>query len=270
MTLLPVVKMVPVSVPLNVPPPDAWLKVIVVLLVGFAGLPLASRDCTVTLKAVPAVPVLGTVEYASLVAAPATSVSVAKGVVPAVIPVIASVPDLVMLPLASEEPLVGTTLMPAQVILDLLLVSPSLADTVMVMVVVVGVTVCGLPPLKVRGNVPATVPTVTVTFAVVSNWKPAGALKMIVAAVVLLMSRFAPSVSTMLPKGEDTPLPPEIAVSADTFKVGTLTVAVAKAELAVARSRPPIIADQTDDVFIKRKSNLMQLRVISLKALFFI
>jgi hypothetical protein len=36
------------------------LKVIVVALDKFAGLPLASCDCTVTLKAVPAVPVLGT------------------------------------------------------------------------------------------------------------------------------------------------------------------------------------------------------------------
>jgi hypothetical protein len=37
------------------------LKLIVVLLVGLDALPLASCDCTVTLKAVPAVPVLGTV-----------------------------------------------------------------------------------------------------------------------------------------------------------------------------------------------------------------
>ena len=59
------------SVPLNVPPPDALLRVIVVLLVGLAGLPLASCDCTVTLNAVPAVPVLGTVVYTSFVAAPA-------------------------------------------------------------------------------------------------------------------------------------------------------------------------------------------------------
>jgi hypothetical protein len=60
-TLLPLVEIVPVSVPLNVPPPVALLKVIVVLLVGLAGLPLPSCDCTVTLKAVPAVPLAGTV-----------------------------------------------------------------------------------------------------------------------------------------------------------------------------------------------------------------
>ena len=59
MTLLALVPIVPVSVPLNAPAPDALLKVIVVLLVGFAGLPLASCDCTVTLKAIPAVGVLG-------------------------------------------------------------------------------------------------------------------------------------------------------------------------------------------------------------------
>ena len=57
--------MVPVKVPLNEPPPVALDKVIVVPEVTFAGLPLASCDCTVTLKAVPAVPVEGTVEYAS-------------------------------------------------------------------------------------------------------------------------------------------------------------------------------------------------------------
>jgi hypothetical protein len=47
------------------------LKVIVVLLVGLDGLPLASCDCTVTLKAIPAVPVPGTVVYANCVAVPA-------------------------------------------------------------------------------------------------------------------------------------------------------------------------------------------------------
>ena len=61
MTLLPLVRMVPTRVPLNVPAPDAWLNVMVVLLVGLAGLPWSSCACTVTLKAVPAVPVLGTV-----------------------------------------------------------------------------------------------------------------------------------------------------------------------------------------------------------------
>ena len=63
--------MLPVSVPLSVPPPVALVKVMVVLLVGLAALPLASCDCTVTLKAVPAVPVEGTTVYASLVAVPA-------------------------------------------------------------------------------------------------------------------------------------------------------------------------------------------------------
>src|SRR5579883_2661592 len=70
-TLLVLVAILPVSVPLSVPPPEALLNVIVVVLVGLAGLPLASCDCTVTLNAVPAVPVLGTVVYASLLAVPA-------------------------------------------------------------------------------------------------------------------------------------------------------------------------------------------------------
>ena len=71
MTLLPVVRMVPVSVPLSVPAPVALLKVITVLPVGLDVLPLASCDCTVTLNAVPATPVLGTAVNASFVAAPA-------------------------------------------------------------------------------------------------------------------------------------------------------------------------------------------------------
>ena len=50
----------PASVPLNVPLPVARLKVMVVALARFAALPLASCGCTVTLKAVPATPVLGT------------------------------------------------------------------------------------------------------------------------------------------------------------------------------------------------------------------
>jgi hypothetical protein len=76
-TLLPVERIVPVSVPLSVPPPVALLRVIVVVLVGLDGLPLASCDCTVTLNAVPAVPVLGTVVYTSFVAAPAFTVNAA-------------------------------------------------------------------------------------------------------------------------------------------------------------------------------------------------
>jgi ACS family hexuronate transporter-like MFS transporter len=51
----------PVKVPLSVPPPLALLNVTVVVLVTLAGFPLASCDCTVTLNAVPAVPVVGTV-----------------------------------------------------------------------------------------------------------------------------------------------------------------------------------------------------------------
>ena len=65
--------MLPVSVPLNVPPPEALLKVIVVALVGFAGLPLASCYCTVTLKAAPSVPVIGTTVKAKCVAGPANT-----------------------------------------------------------------------------------------------------------------------------------------------------------------------------------------------------
>src|SRR4051794_25453785 len=53
------------------------LNVIVVSVVGLAGLPLASCDCTVTLNAVPAVGELGTAVNASLVAAPAVKVTVA-------------------------------------------------------------------------------------------------------------------------------------------------------------------------------------------------
>ena len=66
MLLVPL-RIVPVSVPLSVPEPLALLRVITVLVVTFAGLLEASRDCTVTLKATPAVPVVGTTEYASLV-----------------------------------------------------------------------------------------------------------------------------------------------------------------------------------------------------------
>ena len=61
MTMLAPTPMLPVSVPLNVPPPVALLNVMMVALARLAGLPEASCACTVTLKAVPAVPVLGTV-----------------------------------------------------------------------------------------------------------------------------------------------------------------------------------------------------------------
>jgi hypothetical protein len=59
--------MVPVSVPLNVPAPDALLNVMVVSELTFAGLPPASCTCTVTVKATPAVPVGGTEVKASFV-----------------------------------------------------------------------------------------------------------------------------------------------------------------------------------------------------------
>ena len=90
MTLLPLVRMFPVSVPLNVPAPDApLLNVTVVVLVGFAGLLLASCDCTVTLKANPSVPVDGTVVYPNLLTAPAENtmfplVTGVRPVIPAV------------------------------------------------------------------------------------------------------------------------------------------------------------------------------------------
>ena len=74
MTLVAGEVMVPVRVPLSVPPPVALLKLMVVVLEGLLGLPKVSWVCTVTLKAVPAVPVLGTVVYASFVAVPATNV----------------------------------------------------------------------------------------------------------------------------------------------------------------------------------------------------
>jgi hypothetical protein len=60
-TLFEPVEMTPVSVPLNEPPPEALLSVMVVSLVTFLGVPPESCACTVTLKAVPAVPVPGTV-----------------------------------------------------------------------------------------------------------------------------------------------------------------------------------------------------------------
>jgi hypothetical protein len=60
-TLLDPFEIVPESVPLSVPAPVAFDKVIAVAGVTFAGFPLESCDWTVTLKAVPAVPVEGTV-----------------------------------------------------------------------------------------------------------------------------------------------------------------------------------------------------------------
>jgi len=44
-SLFPLVVIVPANVPLSVPPPDALLNVMVVLLVGLEGLPFASCDC---------------------------------------------------------------------------------------------------------------------------------------------------------------------------------------------------------------------------------
>ena len=76
MTLLAPAPMLPASNPLNVPLPDALLKVMVVALDKFAGLPKASRDCTVTLKGVPGVPEPGTVVKTSFVAPPVALVTV--------------------------------------------------------------------------------------------------------------------------------------------------------------------------------------------------
>ena len=67
-TLLLPLEIVPVKVPLNDPAPVPLERVIVVAEVTLAGFPFASCDWTVTLKGVPAVPVEGTVVYASLVA----------------------------------------------------------------------------------------------------------------------------------------------------------------------------------------------------------
>src|ERR1017187_3064505 len=162
-----------VNVPLNTPPGPALVPIATVTVETSVVTVLPPASCTVTTgcvaQAVPPVPPPGCVVKNNLVAAPVTSVSVPKLVEPDVTPVMTCVPELVMFPLASDVPLIGLTLIPAQVILDLLQVLPSLADTVMVIVVELGVTVCVLPPLKVRGEVPATVPTVTVTFAFVSN-----------------------------------------------------------------------------------------------------
>ena len=68
--LLPL-EIVPVKVPLHDPAPVPLERVMVVAEVTLAGFPFASCDWIVTLKGVPAVPVEGTVVYASLVAAPA-------------------------------------------------------------------------------------------------------------------------------------------------------------------------------------------------------
>ena len=88
MLLVPL-RIVPVSVPLSIPEPLATLKIIVVLLVTSAGVLEASCDCTVTLKATPAVPVVGTTEYASLVGVPAekTMLSLVTGL--KIIPIVA-------------------------------------------------------------------------------------------------------------------------------------------------------------------------------------
>ena len=60
-TLLVPLEMTPVGVPLSVPPPDAWVKVIVVSLVTFWAVSPASRAWTVTLNGEFTVPVGGTV-----------------------------------------------------------------------------------------------------------------------------------------------------------------------------------------------------------------
>jgi hypothetical protein len=95
--LVPAVVIIPVKVPLKEPEPVATLKVMVVLLVGLVGVPLASCDCTVTLKAVPAVPVEGTTVYANLVA-----VAAAVEVVTVIYPVDAS--KYVVLMLLAPDP----------------------------------------------------------------------------------------------------------------------------------------------------------------------
>jgi len=93
--------MLPVSVPLNVPAPVALLKVIVVAPARFDGLPLASCDCTVTLKAEPAVPVPGTVVYASFVAVPGCNVITHEDA-PTAVPTL--VPPKVAVTVADPEP----------------------------------------------------------------------------------------------------------------------------------------------------------------------
>ena len=67
-TLLLPLEIIPVKVPLNDPAPVLLERVMVVAEVTLAGFPFASCDWIVTLKGVPAVPVEGTVVYASLVA----------------------------------------------------------------------------------------------------------------------------------------------------------------------------------------------------------
>ena len=99
MTLLPLVKMVPVRRPPNAPPPDALLKVIIVLLDGLQGLPEESCDCTVTLKGTPAAGLFGTDVKASFVVGETTSMREPKFEEPVGTPL--AEPVLVILPLAS-------------------------------------------------------------------------------------------------------------------------------------------------------------------------
>ena len=138
-------------VPLSAPgPPDVGVPpVMASVMEAVLDTVLPNWSCTVTAgcvpQAVPPVPPPGCVVKANLDAAPATSASAPKLVVPSVTPVVADVleADIVMLPLASGVPAVGRTLMPAQVMLDLVVVSPLPVRvlTVIVMAVAVGVTV---------------------------------------------------------------------------------------------------------------------------------
>src|SRR5262249_28579276 len=112
----------------------ALLNVIVVLLVGLAGFPLASCTCTVTLNAVPAVPELGTTVKANLLAAPAVKVTVAV---------------CVMTRLLSVTSVAGNTSAPAVVDLTVNVATPKL------FVVPETTVIVGVPGPDVLANVTA-------------------------------------------------------------------------------------------------------------------
>ncbi|HEX7408306.1 MAG TPA: hypothetical protein VF515_11740 [Candidatus Binatia bacterium] len=146
-----------------------------------------------------------------------------------------------MFPLARGVPAVGRTWIPDQVSLDTtVLVSSFLTVTVMVVVFSVAVestkeTVLPLPLNFV---------IVTVTADPVLNTNPEGAFRMIVP--LALMSPVAPSSST----GPVNPVYVPPAVAAEMLALASvLTVAVAKADPAVARRKPSINQNQMSTFF---------------------
>lgn len=123
----------------------------------------------------------------------------------------------------------------------------------MVEAVGVNVIVCACPDVELEVLIYASTPpvpplpvTVTVTeFAVVSNWKPDGAVRIIYPTGIPVLS-----VSVITGPVKVVNVPPVESADIAPPPVAVVTVAVAKAELATARSRPTINEEQTDDVFI--------------------